>query len=80
MKRGRTIFFSGLAIALVPTLLRYYLLWPLPGSQNLDSIRWAYTLSHVTFPAQIAGVLIAVVGLIAVVRQSKRWKTLQGPG
>lgn len=75
MKRARTLFFSGLAIALVPTLARYYLLWPLPGSQNLESIRWAYALGHVVVPAQILGTAVAVAGWIAVVRRARHWKS-----
>jgi hypothetical protein len=75
MKRGRTLFFAGLAIALIPTLARYYLLWPLPGSQTLESMRWAYTLSHVVLPAQILGGLLAAVGLVAFLRQPAKRKT-----
>ena len=70
MAYRKTLFFSGLALALVPTLLRYYLTWPLPGSQDLESMRWVYALGRVTWIAQIAGVALAAIGLVSIVRSA----------
>ncbi len=75
MKNGRTLFFTGLAIALIPTLARLYLLWPFPGSQDLESIRWAYALGLIVRPAQILGALLVLAGAILLIRRSTSWKT-----
>ncbi|MCP3963561.1 MAG: DUF3179 domain-containing protein [bacterium] len=76
MAYRKTIFFLGLVLALGPTLVRYYLTWPLPGSQDLDSIGWAYGLGKVAPVTEVLGFLVALVGLVAVVRSRKSWKTL----
>ena len=76
MAYRKTLFFSGLALALVPTLLRYYLTWPLPGSQDLESLRWVYVLGRVTWIAQLAGVVLAAIGLVSILRHRRSRKTL----
>jgi len=72
----RTLFFSGLALFLGPTLLEYYLTWPLPGSQNLESLRWAYALGKVTGLTEIVGAVIALIGLVWLLKGRPSRKTL----
>ncbi len=69
---ARSWFLLGLGIALIPTLTQGYLLWPFPGSQDLESVRWAYALSRLVPLAQGVGALLAVSGLILVWRSQKR--------
>ena len=78
--RSKMLFFGGLAIALGPTLLCYYLTWPLPGSQDLESIRWAYGLGRITWGTELIGGVLAVIGLIGVVKSSTSRKTLVWAG
>ncbi len=76
MARSKILFLVGLATALGPSLLRHYLTWPLPGSQELESIRWAYLLGKVTWASEISGAAAAAVGLLGIVRHHQRRKTL----
>ncbi len=76
MAHRKKLFFLGLAVALGPTLLRYYLIWPLPGSQELESMRWVYVLGKVTWATEIAGAVLALVAMVSVVRNRKSLKTL----
>ena len=76
MARCKTLFALGLAVALGPTLLLFYLTWPLPGSQELESIRWAYNLGQVTPWTEVLGLLGTSVGLVGIVRQRQARRTL----
>lgn len=76
MAWSKRLLFAGLVIALGPSLLRYYLTWPLPGSQELESIRWAYLLGKVTPVSEVAGAALALLGLVLVVRARPSRKTL----
>ena len=80
MTYSKTIFYLGLVVALGPSLLYYYLTWPLPGSQQLESIRWAYGLSRITGLTEIVGAVTALIGLLAMVRNRRPWKTLLSAG
>ncbi|MEM7353771.1 MAG: DUF3179 domain-containing (seleno)protein [Acidobacteriota bacterium] len=76
MARSKSLFYLGLTLALLPALLRYYLTWPLPGSQELDSIHWVYSLEKSMPWTAAVGLLMAAVGLIGLVRQRPARKTL----
>ncbi len=75
MAHRKTLFFFGLAVALGPTLLLYYLTWPLPGSQELESMSWVYALGRVTRVTEIAGAVLAAIGLAAIARQRPSRRT-----
>ncbi len=76
MANRKTLFIVGLLVALGPSLVRYYLIWPLPGSQELESIRLAYLLGKVTWATEILGAVLAVVGLLGVIRGGPSRRTL----
>ncbi len=76
MAYRKTLFFIGLGLALGPTLLRHYLTWPLPGSQDLESMRWVYQLGRMASTTQVAGAVLATIGLVSVVRARQSRKTL----
>lgn len=67
--KSKLCFTAGILLLLVPTLLYLYLLWPFPGSQDLDSIGFLYTLDRWLRPLQLGGGLLALLGLVAIVRQ-----------
>lgn len=66
--RARSLFFPGIAVLLLPTVAYLYLLWPFPGSQGLDSAGVLYQLHRWLRPLQIAGGLLAAVGLVGIWR------------
>ncbi len=68
MATRKTLFFVGLLVALGPSLVRYYLTWPLPGSQELDSIHLTHFLGRVTWATEIAGAALALIGLMVIVK------------
>lgn len=76
MALWRTLFLSSLALFLGPTLLLYYLTWPLPGSQDLESIQWAYNLGKITPVTEILGAICALIGLAGIVRKRPPRRTL----
>ncbi len=76
MAYPKTLFFSGLAIALGPALLRHYLTWPLPGSQDLESLRWVYFLGRFIGWTQLIGAAVAAIGLVGIFRSRPARKTL----
>ena len=76
MTYPKTLFFSGLALALGPALLRHYLTWPLPGSQDLESLRWVYSLGRFVGWTQLVGAAVAAIGLVGIIRSRPARKTL----
>jgi len=77
---SRLVFTLGLLILLVPTALRIYLLQPFPGSQELESIAFAYRLVPWVLPLQIVGGVVALVGLVSIFRGPWRRRTLISVG
>lgn len=73
--RLRLLYLTALFLFTVPTLLYFYLLWPLPGSQDLDSLRLAYHLHGLLPWFQIAGAGLALFAAVRVFRTSPGWKT-----
>jgi len=62
----------GLVVLLVPTLVRHFLLWPFPGSQELDSLPLLYAMGQWLPMAQIIGSLLLVAGIF------RRWRSAPG--
>lgn len=73
--RPRLLYLAAFLLFTAPTLLYYYLLWPLPGSQGLDSLRLAYHLHGLLPWLQIAGAGLALFATVRVFRTSPGWKT-----
>ena len=72
---GGALLLIGLAVGVLPTAARAYFLWPLPGSQTLESVRWAYHLSRVLPILQVVGLLLAIWGAVGLWRRPpSRWK------
>ncbi len=74
--RDRWLFVVGVLLLLGPTVLRAYLSWPLPGSQDLDSIHFAYRLSAWIVPLRLLGAVLAVFGIVGIFRGPRTRKTI----
>ncbi|MBO9562029.1 MAG: DUF3179 domain-containing protein [Niastella sp.] len=66
----------GLLLLFVVEILRVYLIMPFPGSQQSDTIDWAYWLHNNIWWIRIIGLLLIVYPVVQVMRNAKRWKKL----
>lgn len=76
--RPGLIFTLGILVLLIPTLVYLYLLWPFPGSQDLESIGFLYALDGWLRPLQLIGGLIALVSLGLLLRRRPGRRALIG--
>ncbi len=60
-KYHKLIFRIGLFLVLVPAILHAYCLMPFPGSQNLETMTFAYYLEKLLVPARIIGGLLLIL-------------------
>jgi hypothetical protein len=61
--RHRTLYWLGLALVVVPTAAAVYLDQPMPGSQRLDSVRFAWHLDRARPWTEIGGGALLLAGL-----------------
>jgi Protein of unknown function (DUF3179) len=66
--RHRWPYWLGLVLVVVPTATAVYLSQPLPGSQELDSLGFAWHLARVRPWTEIGGGLLLVAGLVLGLR------------
>jgi hypothetical protein len=69
----RLLYWAGLLLVIVPTATATYLSQPLPGSQALDSVRFAWHLDRVRPWTEIGGIVVLLAGLVLGLRASGGW-------
>jgi hypothetical protein len=71
--RHRWLYWLGLLLVVVPTATAVYLNQPMPGSQELDSVRVAWHLECARPWTEIGGGLLLLAGLVLGLRSRGRW-------
>ncbi|MFT4033288.1 MAG: DUF3179 domain-containing (seleno)protein [Siphonobacter sp.] len=69
----KALFYLGMAGLFLFELLSVYLIMPMPGSQELDSVDFAYFLYQWRWVFRLAFAGIALAGLVGIIRKPHRW-------
>ncbi|MCE7057913.1 DUF3179 domain-containing protein [Algoriphagus sp. AGSA1] len=69
----RLLFYCGLGFLLLFEFLKIYFIMPFPGSQQWDSIDFAYFLHRNKLGFWIVALLLVVIGLKPAISGSKKW-------
>lgn len=69
----KPLFYIGLIALLLFEFLKVYFIMPMPGSQQINSIDFAYFLHQYRWVFRIASAVLVVVGLKAVMQSSRKW-------
>ena len=67
-----SLLLGGAFLVLAPKALPAYIQMPFPGSQELESITVVYYLRRIVPMLQLAGALMAAMGVIGLVPQPDR--------
>jgi hypothetical protein len=74
----KVLFYLGLGTLVLFEFLKIYFIMPFPGSQQWNSIDFAYFLHQYRWVFRIASLLLGIAGLRAVLSGSKKWMPLLG--
>ncbi|MFN8355174.1 MAG: DUF3179 domain-containing (seleno)protein [Spirosomataceae bacterium] len=66
------LFWTAVALLMLPSLVQAYLLMPFPGSQDLEVITIAYYLEHVIMPLRLVGALLLLPALWLIFTKGTR--------
>ena len=69
----RWLYAVGLLLVVVPTATAVYLGQPLPGSQELDSVRFAWALDRARPWTEMGGGVLLLAGLVLGLAGPRRW-------
>src|SRR5689334_10329585 len=73
---NRILLITGLVILFAVEILRVYFIMPFPGSQYNNTIDIAYWLSANISWLRIIGLVLIIIPVIDVFRNSKTWKKI----
>jgi hypothetical protein len=65
----RRLFILGFLVAVITEILRVYFIMPMPGSQSLNFIQWAYFIHQWRWIFRILGVALMFVGFLSIWKQ-----------
>jgi hypothetical protein len=69
----KVLFYLGLGLLVLFEFLKIYFIMPFPGSQQWNSIDFAYFLHQYRWVFRIAALILAIVGLRTVLSGSRKW-------
>jgi hypothetical protein len=75
MPRTSLLFF-GFILLFASEILRVYFIMPFPGSQQSNTIEIAYFIDKNIFWLRTMGILIILIPLIAILKNSRLWKKI----
>lgn len=66
-------FYSGLGLLVIFEFLKIYFIMPLPGSQQFDSVEFAYFLHQYRWVFRVFALILILGGIPAVFSGSRKW-------
>ncbi|OOG69275.1 DUF3179 domain-containing (seleno)protein [Algoriphagus sp. A40] len=69
----KILFYLGLILLVLFEFLKVYFIMPFPGSQQWDSIDFAYFLHQYRWVFRIALVIIISIGIKSVISEKRKW-------
>src|SRR5215471_2874710 len=67
-------------LIIIPDALTFYLLMPMPGSQNIDGLETAYYLDKILWFTRLLGLALTIPFLIKTFSGSHLWKKITYAG
>lgn len=69
----KILFYLGLGTLVLFEFLKIYFIMPFPGSQQWDSIDFAYFLHHYRWVFRIASLILIFVGIPSAISKKRKW-------